>query len=319
MVLSNKFVYDGWNLIAELNATNNALINSYMWGLDVSGTMGGAGGVGGLILGTQPGNRTLFAAMDGNGNVGGLILASDGTTGARYEYGPFGEVVRSSGDRGKVNPFRFSTKYQDEESDLLYYGYRYYLASSGKWISRDPIAERGGLNVSGFLGNSPIQTTDRLGAEPALPPGWQGPGKPYNPRFNPSAPIPSTPDEQLFLAVATHYVGGTGGTLKLYGRPWSDSLMAQPTVKDSIDAALDAAAAESYNRFLATGKAWGSFSKTDDNVFVNSTMGLRATINQGHLVTSGKWRIPDCGLIELYDINNLFLDEIDWKTKPLFG
>jgi hypothetical protein len=43
----------------------------------------------------------------------------------------------------KVNPIRFSTKYQDDESDLLYYGYRYYKASTGTWVSRDPLGERG--------------------------------------------------------------------------------------------------------------------------------------------------------------------------------
>ena len=44
-----KFVYDGWNLMAELNATNNAVIRSFMWGLDLSGSPQGAGGVGGLL------------------------------------------------------------------------------------------------------------------------------------------------------------------------------------------------------------------------------------------------------------------------------
>ena len=34
----------------------------------------------------------------------------------------------------KANPFRFSTKYQDDETDLLYYGYRYYDASKGRWL-----------------------------------------------------------------------------------------------------------------------------------------------------------------------------------------
>jgi len=34
--------------IVELNATNNTLARSYVWGLDLSGTMDGAGGVGGL-------------------------------------------------------------------------------------------------------------------------------------------------------------------------------------------------------------------------------------------------------------------------------
>ena len=35
--------------IVELNSTNNALVRSYSWGLDLSGTMDGAGGVGGLL------------------------------------------------------------------------------------------------------------------------------------------------------------------------------------------------------------------------------------------------------------------------------
>jgi RHS repeat-associated protein len=42
-----------------------------------------------------------------------------------------------------VNPFRFSTKYQDDETSLLYYGYRFYNSSTGRWLSRDPIVEQG--------------------------------------------------------------------------------------------------------------------------------------------------------------------------------
>ena len=52
--------------------------------------------------------------------------------------GPFGEVLRATGPMAKANPFRFSTKYQDDETDLLYYGYRYYSASTGRWMSSGP-------------------------------------------------------------------------------------------------------------------------------------------------------------------------------------
>jgi len=45
---TNKFVYDGWNLVAILDATNG-LVQSFTWGSDASGTLQGAGGVGGLI------------------------------------------------------------------------------------------------------------------------------------------------------------------------------------------------------------------------------------------------------------------------------
>ena len=37
---------------------------------------------------------------------------------AKYNYGPFGEVIRQTGPMAKANPIRFSTKYQDDESDL---------------------------------------------------------------------------------------------------------------------------------------------------------------------------------------------------------
>jgi len=63
----------------------------------------------------------------------------------------------------KANPFRFSTKYQDDETDLVYYGYRYYNTSTGRWLIRDPLEEEGGLNPYGFVGNNPLDESDDLG------------------------------------------------------------------------------------------------------------------------------------------------------------
>jgi RHS repeat-associated protein len=159
----NKFLYDGWNLVAELNATNNALIRCYMWGLDLSGSMQGAGGVGGLLAVNDTANGVHFAAYDGNGNVTALVKAADGTISAQYEYGPFAEPIRVTGPMGKTNPIRFSTKYTDDESDFLYYGHRYYNPSTGRWLNRDPIGERGGLNVYCFVNNRPINAFDAHG------------------------------------------------------------------------------------------------------------------------------------------------------------
>jgi len=88
-----------------------------------------------------------------------------GAVSATYEYGAFGEVIRSSGTMAKINPLRFSTKYQDDESDMLYYGYRYYNPSTGRWLSRDPIGENGGLNIYAFVGNGPLDATDSLGQD----------------------------------------------------------------------------------------------------------------------------------------------------------
>jgi len=164
-VLSKKYAYDGWNLLAELNGTNNVVICDYMWGTDLSGTPQGAGGVGGLLEATFAGvsATNCYVAFDGNGNVGGLVDAADGTTVARYEYGPFGELLRSSGVLARTNPFQFSTKYEDGESDLLYYGFRYYNANTGRWLNSDPYGEAGGLNLMDFVADDPINVIDYLG------------------------------------------------------------------------------------------------------------------------------------------------------------
>jgi RHS repeat-associated protein len=63
----------------------------------------------------------------------------------------------------RVNPFRFSTKYQDDETDLLYYGYRYYNSATGRWVNRDPAEEEAGANVYGLLGNNAVNLFDILG------------------------------------------------------------------------------------------------------------------------------------------------------------
>jgi hypothetical protein len=131
------FLYDGWNLVAELNAnSNNAKVRSCVWGSDLSGSMRGAGGVGGLLKVTYVGASTTnaFAAYDGNGNVAVLTDASNGSTCARYEYGPFAELIRASGPMAKVSPIRFSTKYQDDETGLLHYGYRYLVSGRNRAV-----------------------------------------------------------------------------------------------------------------------------------------------------------------------------------------
>ncbi len=43
------------------------------------------------------------------------------------------------------------------------YGFRYYSPDTGRWLNRDPIGERGGLNLYGFVGNDGVNTWDYLG------------------------------------------------------------------------------------------------------------------------------------------------------------
>jgi RHS repeat-associated protein len=158
-----RFVYDGWNLVAVLNA-QSAVVQSFLWGLDLSGSMQGAGGVGGLLVVSNSTQGAHFTAFDGNGNVSALVSAADGSSlTAQYEYGPFGELLRATGPLAKANPFRWSTHYYDDESDLVMYPARPYNPSTGRFLCKDPIGEDGGPNLYGFALNNGVNAVDPFG------------------------------------------------------------------------------------------------------------------------------------------------------------
>ncbi|MBI2813986.1 MAG: RHS repeat-associated core domain-containing protein [Opitutae bacterium] len=160
-----RFLCHGWNLIAEIDAASQNILKNYFWGLDLSGTLQGAGGVGGLLM-AQEGGTTYLPMFDGNGNVMGMIKASTGSVDAAYEYDAFGNTLRESGPYAASNPFRFATKYADVETGLIQYNTRYYSPSLGRFINRDTIGEQGGLNLYAYVLNNPSNRWDHLGMTP---------------------------------------------------------------------------------------------------------------------------------------------------------
>jgi RHS repeat-associated protein len=145
---AHTYLYDGWNLIQESTttgaATPSSRTNHYVWGLDLSGTLQGAGGIGGLLTVTRtgdatPSSRTYAPAYDANGNITEYVDLADGTIVAHYQYDAFGNTITQSGSEASSFPHRFSTKYTDDETGFLYYGYRYYSPELGRWVNRDPI------------------------------------------------------------------------------------------------------------------------------------------------------------------------------------
>ena len=174
---SLSFLYDGWNMIAEYSASSGTpavltLQAANVWGIDLSATPQGAGGVGGLLCSTLITNNSAtnnyYPAYDGNGNVSAW-LDSSGTLLARMDYSPFGQLVAQYKYTSNASailsrlPFGFSTKYTDKETGLLYYGHRYYDPVTGRWPSKDPIEENGGLNLYGFVSNDGIGKWDIFG------------------------------------------------------------------------------------------------------------------------------------------------------------
>ena len=160
------FTYSGWSLQVEdvcggLNYWTPYASNYYVWGRDLSGTLDGAGGVGGLLA-TEVGGVWYFPLYDNNGNVTDYV-SETGDVVASYEYDAFGRTIAQSGSMADTFPFRFSTKYFDAESGFYYYGERFYSPELGRWITRDPIEEDGGDNLYAFCGNNGMGRVDVQG------------------------------------------------------------------------------------------------------------------------------------------------------------
>jgi RHS repeat-associated protein len=180
--LDRKFVYDGWNVLLELDGLNSdAIVRKFTWGPDVAGLMGGAangsfasaGGIGGLLaVSTGTTDEDYLYMYDANGNVGQLIAwandygSASGTAWhddrivAAYEYDAYGNVGVTSGAYNTDNPFRFSTKWFDVDSGLGNWGYRYYSPRLGRWASRDPLQELTAASLYRTLLNSPNNLLD---------------------------------------------------------------------------------------------------------------------------------------------------------------
>ena len=82
---------------------------------------------------------------------------------------PFGNIIDFGGSEAGENPFRFSTKYLDDETRLVYFGHRFYSAELGRWLNRDPIEEEGGFNIYAFVENAPVFLIDVGGMRPIRP------------------------------------------------------------------------------------------------------------------------------------------------------
>jgi len=101
-----RFVYDGWNPVLVLNGSNET-VRKYTWGLDLSQSIHGAGGIGGLLAAvetkgtiTPNDDEHYWFLYDANGNVGQVLDATDTnniTIGAYYEYDPYGNLINNGG------------------------------------------------------------------------------------------------------------------------------------------------------------------------------------------------------------------------------
>ena len=160
---THTYLYDGWNLVLERIERDGGETDTveYLWGKDMSGALGGAGGIGGLLY-LKHNGAAYIPLYDASGNIVQYVDAT-GAVVASYVYDAFGRTLASSGPQADLFRFRFSTKYHDPESGLVYFGYRFYSPVLARWLTRDPLEEQGGLNLYGFCGNDALNHTDPYG------------------------------------------------------------------------------------------------------------------------------------------------------------
>jgi RHS repeat-associated protein len=175
-----KYLWSGWRILMELNA-NGEILRKFTWGPDLAGQNGGAasdlamvlegaGGIGGLLAvedldPATPETGGFLYFYDGNGNVVQVVDADTGAVEVKYEYDPYGNRINAPAPDEYDQPWRFSTKLFDGDTGLGYWGYRHYSSALGRWVSRDPIGEDGGLLLYEFCENKPTRVIDPLGLD----------------------------------------------------------------------------------------------------------------------------------------------------------
>jgi RHS repeat-associated protein len=235
------YIYDG-NLVIQERDVNNLPTTTYTRGVDLSGSLDGAGGIGGLLARTAqsyvdaPLAGHAFYHADRNGNVTMLINSSQAVV-AKYLYDSFGNVLSASGLLANANRFQFSSKEKDLNSGLAYYLYRYYDPNLQRWLNRDPIGEKGGINLYTFNRNNPLRFVDPFGLTTYVwPPEDTPPGT-----YGPTATVVNDGSDAVLPAVPyltdSQGLGSADGDALLF---FPELIPGAPAIGKALGAAADA-------------------------------------------------------------------------------
>ena len=113
----------------------------------------------------QPQASSLIYLPDHLGSIRGWYNPVDNAKGSA-DYSAYGTRTITANTASFTCARSFTGHYQHEASGLVLAPYRAYDAELGRWISEDPIAERGGVNLYGYVRNRPLNWIDPLGFDP---------------------------------------------------------------------------------------------------------------------------------------------------------
>jgi RHS repeat-associated protein len=138
---TKQFLNAGSRISEERDASSNVVKKFFDFGQTISGA-------------------NYFYFFDHLGSIREMNDNS-GVVQARYEYDTYGQRTKTAGALDA--DFQYAGYYMHSPSGLNLTVYRAYRAELGRWINRDPIEERGGINLYSYVGNNPAEKNDALG------------------------------------------------------------------------------------------------------------------------------------------------------------
>jgi RHS repeat-associated protein len=150
---TSVYAYDGDNLIEETNSSGG-VVARYSQGLSIDEPL--------AMLRSA---TTSYYDADGLGSVTSLSNAA-GALAQTYTFDSFGKQTASSGSL--TNPFQYTAREFDTETNLQFTRARYYDPTTGRFISEDPLKFDGGNNFYEYVLNNPIDYTDPLGLKTSV-------------------------------------------------------------------------------------------------------------------------------------------------------
>ena len=161
------FLFDEWNLLEDRSPADT-LLAKYIHGANIDEIIA-------MLVPSGTTDTPYFHHHDGLGSVTALT-SDNGALLESYYYDAYGTPSVFNASAAPIansaigNRFLFTGREWFEPIDLQENRFRYYQPSLGRWLSRDPIGEEGGINLYGYVRNSPAGRTDPLGLQSWGPP-----------------------------------------------------------------------------------------------------------------------------------------------------
>ena len=144
---TTDYLYDGQDVADEY--VNGALDKQYVRGVGID-----------EHLALVQGGKSYFYHADGLGSVT-RITDSTGKVVQSYSYDSFGQVVGSTGNLDQ--PYTYTGRELDRETRLYFNRARFYDPILGRFISKDPVGFKGGVNIYTYVQNNPANRRDPRG------------------------------------------------------------------------------------------------------------------------------------------------------------